>query len=313
MRDRLEKWSRWAAGTLPGRCVLRFLRIEGTNRGLVLAGQAFTTLIPLLIIVASASAATGDSSFGDNLVKRFRLSGESADAMRTLFRRPPTAGGALSLVGLVVLLSALFSLTGSLQRTYEAAWELPRRGLHGRLNGLTGTSLLFAQLIVLTLLASAVHSAFAGPILSAALRFVIGIPVWLVLQYLLLSRRIPARALVPGALVASAGQLAVAIYSAVWMPRLVATNAERYGLIGVTFALISWLIVIALAVVAGAVVSAELGWAAHPSRAIPGPAPLPSLRASIGPEGSGDGGTGGARLPEQGAGRAGDGGGREPA
>jgi membrane protein len=312
MRDRVQRWSGWAAATLPGRCVRRFLRIEGTNRSLVLAGQAFTTLVPLLIIVASASGAASDSSLGDALVARFRLTGESADAMRTLFRRPPTAGGVLSLVGLVVLLSALFSLTGALQRIYEAAWELPRRGLQGRLIGLTGTSVLFAQLIVLTLLASAVRGIVAGPVFSGAVRFVIGIPVWLVLQYLLLSRRIPPRVLLPGAIVASAGQLAVSIYSALWMPRVVATNAERYGLIGVTFALVSWLIVVGLAVVAGAVVSAELGWAAHPSRAIPGPRAVPSLRASIATEGSGDGGPGGARLPEQGGGRAGDGGRREP-
>src|SRR5439155_11926348 len=169
----------------------------GTNRGLVIGGQAFTTMIPLLIIVASASGAS-DSPFGDDLVSRFRLSGDSADAMRTLFNRPPAAGGAMSLVGLVVLLSALFTLTGALQRTYEAAWELPRRGLPGRLNGLTGTSLLFAQLIVLTLLTSAVRGAFAGPVLAGAVRFLLGIPVWLVLQYLLLSRRVPPRALLPG-------------------------------------------------------------------------------------------------------------------
>src|SRR5204862_369431 len=97
------------------------------------------------------------------------------------------------------------------------------------------------------------------------------------------------------------------------MPGLIATDAARYGLIGVTFALVSWLIVLGLTLVAVAVVSAELGRAVHPSRGIPGGTGPPSVRASTGTGGSGDGGAGGARLPEQGAGRARDGSDRGPA
>ena len=93
-------------------------------------------------------------------------------------------------------------------------------------------------------------------LIAEVLRFVVGIPVWLALQHLLLSRRVPMRALLPGAVVASAGQLLVSVFSALWIPQLVTTNAQRYGLIGVTFALVSWLILIGLGVVAGAVVSA---------------------------------------------------------
>jgi membrane protein len=195
------------------------------------------------------------------------LTGDSADAVRTLFRRPPGAGGVMSLVSLVVLLTALLTLTGVLQRTYEAAWDLPRHGLPGRLHGLTGTSLLFAQLIVLSLFASTLRGVPAGSFLVGLVRFTAGVPLWLALQYLLLSRRIRARVLLPGAVIASAGQLAMGVYSALWMPRLVTADAERYGLIGVTFALVSWLIVIGLGIVAGAVVSAEIGLAARPSRA----------------------------------------------
>ena len=60
-------------------------------------------------------------------------------------------------------------------------------------------------------------------------------------------------------MVAGAGQIVVSMSSALWMPQVVSTNTARYGLIGVTLALVTWLIVLAAAVVAGAVVSAELG------------------------------------------------------
>jgi membrane protein len=49
------------------------------------------------------------------------------------------------------------------------------------------------------------------------------------------------------------------------MPRLIEQNASRYGVIGVTFALLTWLLVIGVMLVAGAVVSAEMGGQRRPA------------------------------------------------
>jgi membrane protein len=190
--------------SLPVRCLRRWGLIDGRSRSFAIAGQAFTTLVPLL------------------------------------------------------------SLTRSLQRAYEAAWALPSRGLFGTVNGLTGVSLLIAQLIVLTLLTSAIRPLPAGAVLTEAVRLVVSVPVWLLLQHLLLSRRIPMRRLLPGAAIAAVGQVVLSVYSALWMPHIVGGNAERYGLIGVTFALVSWLIVVGIAVVGGAVLAAELAGRPQP-------------------------------------------------
>ena len=119
-------------------------------------------------------------------------------------------------------------------------------------------SLLLIQILLLTLLGSLLRSMSGAPAVTPAVRLLLLIPLWWLLQYLLLSRRIPARKLLPGAVIAALGQVVVTVSSAYWMPRVVATNAERYGVIGVTFAMISWLIIIGLAIVLAAVVGAEL-------------------------------------------------------
>jgi hypothetical protein len=53
----------------------------------------------------------------------------------------------------------------------------------------------------------------------------------------------------------------LSLYSVLWMPRVIASNAERYGIIGITFALLTWLIVVSVGLVAAAVISAEMGGA----------------------------------------------------
>ncbi|HKE50366.1 MAG TPA: hypothetical protein VKE25_02535, partial [Actinomycetes bacterium] len=76
-----------AEQSLPGRCVQRYLAIKGTVLGLMISGHAFTAFVPLLIVIASLLP--GESGVGDGLIQRFHLSGESAEAVRTLFARPP--------------------------------------------------------------------------------------------------------------------------------------------------------------------------------------------------------------------------------
>ena len=62
------------------------------------------------------------------------------------------------------------------------------------------------------------------------------------------------------------GSAIVSVYSALWMPRVIENNATRYGIIGITFALLTWLIVVGLCMVAAAVISAEIGGAAKLQR-----------------------------------------------
>ncbi|MFF5291089.1 YhjD/YihY/BrkB family envelope integrity protein [Paractinoplanes globisporus] len=237
----------------------------------MLGGQAFTTLIPLLIVVAAAAAQQGPTALADRLATRFHVTGASAEAIRTLFERPPGATGTITIAGLVVMLFSLLSLTRYLQRTYEAAWSLPAMGVRGTLSGMTAIGLFIASFLVLSLLVGLLRHAPAGSVLAFVVRVVANTAVWLILQSLLLSRRIPIRRLLPGSVVIAAGSAILGLYSALWMPRVIENNATRYGIIGITFALLTWLIVVGFCLVAAAVISAEIGGApkAQHRQAIP--------------------------------------------
>ena len=127
------------------------------------------------------------------------------------------------------------------------------------MGGVAALALLLTQILLLSLVAGFLRSVPAGSALELVVRACAASGVWLALQYLLLGRRIPWRRLVPGAIVAGCGQQGVAAVSTLWIPIVVRNNATRYGAIGVSFALLSWLVLISIVLVAAAAVSVELG------------------------------------------------------
>ena len=163
-------------------------------------------------------------------------------------------------MGVVILFYSLLSFIRALQRTYEAAWELPPAGLRGTLHGVSSVALFALLLTLIALLTSLSRALPAGPLIAFPLKVAVSAVLWVQLQRMLLSRRVSRRQLRPGAVVAALAQVATSLYAATFLPHLVTTDAERYGVIGVTFALLTWLIVVCAGIVAIAVVSAEAGF-----------------------------------------------------
>jgi membrane protein len=241
------------------RSLQRYVAIDGTQRGLVLAGQAFSTLIPMLIVVSTLVSSSGGLQLAENISRRFRLSGNAADAVRTLFAQPAGATSTITAGSVILLVVSGLSFARTIQRTYEAAWQLPPRGLRGTFGGVAALALLLTQILLLSLLGGFLRSVPAGSELEFVLRVAASCALWLALQYLLLGGRVAWRRLLPGAITAGLGQQGVAALSTLWIPHVVENNASRYGAIGVSFALLSWLVLISLVLVAAAALSVELG------------------------------------------------------
>ncbi len=259
LRQRIRHLQDTTEHTFPVLCLRRYIAIRGTDKALVIGGQCFTAIIPLLIVVVTLTSNADGEALAQQINDRFHLTGVPAEAVESLFGRPPGAQSAITISSVVLLLASGLSLSRSLQRTYEAAWELSPRGLRGTVDGLAALGILLSQILLLSLLAGLLREFPGGSIITFVVRSAVATLVWLALQYVLLSRRVPWRLLIPGALVGGIGQQVVNAASAVWMPILITTNTIRYGVIGVAFSLLSWLLVIAFVLVVAAVISGELG------------------------------------------------------
>jgi membrane protein len=229
------------------------LRFNLIDRSLALGAQAFSALIPLMIVLESAQQ--GDDSVASDLIERFRLSGDSANVVRDAFTSTEgqTTVTAFSVVLLVV---SVLSFTRRLQRLYEETWEFEPRGLRGSGAGLLWLA-CFAAYVSLHPVLDQIVPRRSGLFISLAGAFAVG----LFTPYLLLGRRLHWRRLVLQAALTAAGLGALGIWSAIYMPRAIESSAEAYGSIGVAFAMLTWLWGLGIVLVAAAVYgSPQMQW-----------------------------------------------------
>ncbi|MEV0787988.1 YhjD/YihY/BrkB family envelope integrity protein [Kribbella sp. NPDC050459] len=277
---RVRRFAGWFRKSLIGRIVVAALEIRLYDRALTLAGKAFIALVPLLIVVATLLSGSGALALADWLIDKFDLTGGAADAVRSLFGRPPSASGGLTILSVLTVLVSASSFARSVQRTFEAAWKLPARGLRGTVNGIQGAGLVLLVLFVLAYLASLTDELPGGRIVTVLAQTAVAIPGWWLASWLLLTRRVAWRLLLPGAVVSAFGQVFVGALGSRYVPHLIERNAERYGVIGVAIAMISWLVILALLIVASAVVGAQVGATLAGRGAVPDPAREPERTAS---------------------------------
>ncbi|HET8755586.1 MAG TPA: hypothetical protein VFM58_06245 [Solirubrobacteraceae bacterium] len=238
------------AANLARRLIEPLLRFNLLDRSLALGAQAFCALIPLLIIIESAQP--GNKSLADGLIDRFHLSGAAAETLRRAFT-PPSGGTTTTALSFLLLIVSTLSFTRRLQRLYEESWDLPTRGLRG-----TGAGLAWLMALVIygTLhpLLDGLFDGFFAVVMSIAGGFTLA----LLTPFLLLGRRLPWQRLVGQAGLTAVGMVALGAWSAIYMPRAIASSAASYGTIGVAFALITWLWGLGIVLVCGAVYGAQL-------------------------------------------------------
>jgi membrane protein len=124
---------------------------------------------------------------------------------------------------------------------------------------------MWLALIPAFLTVDAVGQAIAGPLVTTLLTVAFGAVEWTLTPFVLLGRRVPWQRLLPTGLITAVAVTILGVASVIWMPRAVAESADRYGVIGIAFALVSWLVATGFVLVgsaaAGAVV-AERRWRA---------------------------------------------------
>jgi membrane protein len=215
----------------------RFIEIEGIDRSIVLAAQAFTALFPLLIVYSSLAPRADGDDFADSLVERLDLHGAAADSVRTAIAPPDTVAGSVTALGILFVIFSALSFTRALQRTYERSWRLEKAGLTAN-----GWGLAWLLTIVIAYSIRPLLRVKIGFVIDAAVTLSLSAAVWCLTPYMLLARRLPWRRLMATAVMTAVGETALGVVAAIYLPDAVSSSAQRYGAIGVAFALLGFMV-----------------------------------------------------------------------
>jgi uncharacterized BrkB/YihY/UPF0761 family membrane protein len=258
-----EALGRRLQGSFAGRCLGTFVAMQGVDRAMVIASQAFTALIPLLMLVSSLAPKSNRDLVSDAIIRRFELTGSAAEAVQQVFANSQQA--TTGLLGAILLLFSGVALARRMQRMYAQAWRVDLRpGVRGSFNAAIGLGALLLEVALLALARTLVRELPLDWVLGAPLSLVASLLIWTSIPYLLLDRRIQWRRLLPGGAIAALCASVYGVASTLYMPRLLESYSQQYGLFGVTLALIGWLLCISFIIVGATVLAAELDRAPEP-------------------------------------------------
>jgi membrane protein len=258
LRRRVEPALHMAQAGLPGRLLGRLVEVRFLDRTVILAAQAFSAILPLFIVVATISPHPGGDSPGVFMARRLGLTAEDVSSLQSVVAPPPSARASIGIVGVVLALLTATSFARALQRSHELAWRLPRTGLRAAWRPLALVIGLAVYVELLFLFGRLVRGVPAGTLVEDLVTFAGGWALWTGSGWILLGGRVRLRLLAAGGLLTTVGFTVLRRLSAIYLPTLVASNQQQYGLLGVAFTLYSWLSACAFIIVVATVVGAVL-------------------------------------------------------
>ncbi len=185
-------------GSFIGRCMHRFIRMEGFDRSLVLASQAFTALIPMLIVTAALAPAGGPELIGRTIITKFGLTGTSAAAVEQLFAVSGVAESSASVGSALLLIYSGVSFTRRMSKMYRAAWNQEKAGVRGNLFAALGLFVLVAEVLIVYWIAALAKNLPLDWVIAIPLSILTGLVPWTSVPYLLMNRQVHWRRLLVG-------------------------------------------------------------------------------------------------------------------
>jgi len=260
-RWNVNRLVRTGARSASGRFALRVARdlrnLEFVDRGMTLAAHVFTSILPILIVVGALRATLepgADAIFAEHL-------GFDDATAEMLEKSLPTGAQELrvtGVVGVALLVIAATSFARALERSLQTMWHTPNvsikfawRWLATIVAVVIGVALIVATRII-------VRGDGALPVFEFIAEVAIWTALWWIAAWIVINGRVSLRQLLPGAVFAGVAFAIAGQVGRILLPPMLAEAALRFGVLGLAFSYIGWLLVLScillIAMTAGRVV-----------------------------------------------------------
>jgi membrane protein len=214
---------------------------ELMQRAMGFAALAILTVIPALLVVATANSAS-HRGLGGWVVYGMDLTGSPASAVARLFSAPARVLGTTSVFSAVVLAVSGVAFAGSVQAGFERIWGLPAGPWHKIWRQAVWVVALFAYIYAAATVGGGTNRGPAETAGRVVVAVVLGIAFfWWGLRFLL-GGRVSYLAAMPGAVATIVGLAGLRVFSGLVFEPLIAKHAVSSGALGSFLIVQSWLI-----------------------------------------------------------------------
>jgi len=230
----------------------RMLEIEFVDRSVALAGKAFVSFFPLVVVVAAFMPEGIRTSIFTTLTHRLGMSGSALTTAREAFASASDVRRATGILGLIFTFFFAGSFTTAVQRVYLRAWRRAPGGKVGEYS--RGPTWLAAVLVYFAVLGGVRGLLGNGPAFGAFIVFSLASSAafWWFTAWFLLLGQVRWRVLIPSGLITGVALAGYALAANVWMPHVVTSNENQFGFFGVALAIVTWFSGAAICVLVGA-------------------------------------------------------------
>ena len=218
----------------------RMLEIEFVDRSVALAGKAFVSFFPLVIVVASFVPERTRRSITNTLTHRLGIRGEALTEAKQAFASSDDVRKATGILGLVLMVFFATSFTTALQRVYLRAWRRQagkKAGEYAALPDMVRRDI--GDDGGVGWLAGVVRrrpAASRVPLISVVITSLL----WWFTAWFMLMGQVRWRVLLPSGVVTAVALGGYAVSATIWMPNVVTRNQNQFGFFGVALALVTW-------------------------------------------------------------------------
>jgi membrane protein len=230
----------------------RMLEIEFVDRSVALAGKAFVSFFPLVIVIAAFVPATVRTSIFATLTHRLGIEGTALSTAKAAFSSADNVRKATGALGLILTFFFASSFTAAIQRVYLRSWRRsPGRAVGAYSRGVTWLAAMLGYMAILGALRGQLGNGI-GFDLFTVLALALSTALWWFTAWFLLLGQVRWRVLFPTGLISGVALSVYALSARIWMPRVVITNQTQFGFFGVALALTTWFSGAAICLLVGA-------------------------------------------------------------
>jgi uncharacterized BrkB/YihY/UPF0761 family membrane protein len=241
-------------------------RVGGGILAGALAFRIFLFMVPFVYVVFTVLGATFGAVSQDpaQVARNIGITGVLASAV---VRTQDQSAWTLAVLVTGVTFALFLTAGGLLKALYVVhwlIWRVPRvmpTGLMARL-ALIGIVLAASALgVAVNYLRNA--AGIPGAVIAIVVITVVSFALWWWLSWRLPHERVPAQALIPGALLMAVGVDVLHLLTTYWIGHLVARKTTTYGAVGIALAVLLWVYILGRIIVASAGLNAALAYRGH--------------------------------------------------